>query len=1070
LFSEKLNVLYERNWTMLVHEQLRRFEGTIVAATRNGGNAGTIAGAAGASSSSASSSSSLGGGSGGLATDISTTTSVGRFGGNYPMENNDFTATKWSFSEALLYSVTVITTIGHGSLTPRTTGGKIATIFYALIGVPLMLMCLSSLGAILAEALQCTYARLCCRGPQYVHDNGGHRRHRDGGGAGGADGEDSDVDADVDDHIANDGCGQKSQKHKQGHLSEKDASYGLRDHHHQHQCEFENQHKHGINCKNCKYDAIIGVSSATNPTNVYDSYKCQGIVSEDGLKVSSSATASPTMASKSGYKEGKLNQQAQQQQHQQPPHPSYGNCMQLKMSPAMAGTITSQQQQQLQPQQQPTYYQQRPDVMLMAPTTGHKLSSPGSSNCRLLIPNTSTSAGVVGPTPRYYAPPPMATYHIVSSSSANSSPTHQQSIRHYIIPPTAVGGPTSATATQHFMAVPSNMLRFQTSAVYCAGANGGGTSNLSINPLASGSTTTVYFPIVTPVGGGGAQNPLALSATGAQATPGTVTTNATTTNNTFLGTITGGGPLPTMLKYHTIQMPHRRKQCLTLANGPNSGGDSAASQESNEMLPPPPPAYQTATVHGIRRAKFLTKPPLPPEINTLLHENDISCRHDLSQNSSAASVSYPSGGGGGEQSQQSVMATTLPPSSSSSVTTSGVSTIQSQSVTLSTEQQYSNTHQQHHQNINNLYSNTPAICSATVATSSTLTNSSNNNPGTLFESTSASASPLTHMSSHPHFSQTGTATTTTTMMTTGDIGNTPAQGSATAGGGPSTMATVVDIMEDEEELEQQRLGNCPHGTPSRVPLLTCNTSTSTHEDKSSARSFFQATAASFQRHTSSFQRTSSQQQQQPAVATTLQRKSMIINHKGECNLHITPKRRNSAICYRDHHDTSEDDDEFMEGQQNVYKLKDLQQHQQQQQTDKLLPSSTNANDLELDNNSLVSYDGDSVCSSQQLPQVPLLLVLIILVFYVCLGTVIFALWENWSLIDGAYFCFVTLTTIGYGDFMPMRTFQGPEIQLFACCAYLLLGLVLVAMSFSILETQLIWKCKRLAVRLKLTRE
>lgn len=100
-------------------------------------------------------------------------------------------------------------------------------------------------------------------------------------------------------------------------------------------------------------------------------------------------------------------------------------------------------------------------------------------------------------------------------------------------------------------------------------------------------------------------------------------------------------------------------------------------------------------------------------------------------------------------------------------------------------------------------------------------------------------------------------------------------------------------------------------------------------------------------------------------------------------------------------------------------------------------------------------------------QVPISIVLLILICYICLGTVIFAFWENWSIVDGAYFCFVTLTTIGYGDFMPERTFHGPHVQLFACCAYLLLGLVLVAMSFNILETQLMWKCKRIAVRLKL---
>lgn len=265
--------------------------------------------------------------------------------------------------------------------------------------------------------------------------------------------------------------------------------------------------------------------------------------------------------------------------------------------------------------------------------------------------------------------------------------------------------------------------------------------------------------------------------------------------------------------------------------------------------------------------------------------------------------------------------------------------------------------------------------------------------------------------------------------------------------------------------------NCPHGTPSRVPLLTCSTATSTQEDKSATRSFLHATAATLQRHTNNFHR--GQHNHSSMGVMVGQRKSMIINRKGECNLHIPAKRRNSAICYRDHMDTS-DDDEFAEGE-NMYKLKHLHHSHQdqqnlhhQQQTDKLLHSSTPHGQEDGDNNSLVSYSGST--SSNQLPQVPMLVVLIILIFYVSMGTVIFALWENWSLIDGAYFCFVTLTTIGYGDFVPLRTFQGPEIQLFACCAYLLLGLVLVAMAFSILETQLIWKCKRLAVRLKLTKE
>lgn len=73
IFAERLNVLYERNWTMLVHEQLRRFEGSIIKATK---------------------------GSGGL------TESMGE---RLP---------RWTFTEALLYSITLITTIGNFQFLP----------------------------------------------------------------------------------------------------------------------------------------------------------------------------------------------------------------------------------------------------------------------------------------------------------------------------------------------------------------------------------------------------------------------------------------------------------------------------------------------------------------------------------------------------------------------------------------------------------------------------------------------------------------------------------------------------------------------------------------------------------------------------------------------------------------------------------------------------------------------------------------------------------------------------------------------------------------------------------------
>lgn len=66
--SERLNVLYEKNWTHLVHEQLRKFETNVVAATK-----------------------------------------VEGYDGKDLLDSDR----QWSFSGALLYSVTVITTIGE---------------------------------------------------------------------------------------------------------------------------------------------------------------------------------------------------------------------------------------------------------------------------------------------------------------------------------------------------------------------------------------------------------------------------------------------------------------------------------------------------------------------------------------------------------------------------------------------------------------------------------------------------------------------------------------------------------------------------------------------------------------------------------------------------------------------------------------------------------------------------------------------------------------------------------------------------------------------------------------------
>lgn len=48
--------------------------------------------------------------------------------------------------------------------------------------------------------------------------------------------------------------------------------------------------------------------------------------------------------------------------------------------------------------------------------------------------------------------------------------------------------------------------------------------------------------------------------------------------------------------------------------------------------------------------------------------------------------------------------------------------------------------------------------------------------------------------------------------------------------------------------------------------------------------------------------------------------------------------------------------------------------------------------------------------------IPISVTLSLLTSYLILGAVLFSEWENWKFLDGAYFCFVTLATIGLGKY------------------------------------------------------
>merc|ERR1712223_625950 len=114
--TRKMDVLEQKNWTDDVTSRLKRFEKGIIIALKDKGWDGK--------------------------------------------ESNE--TVTWTFPGGLFYSITVITTIGYGHIAPKTAWAKVVTIFYAILGIPLTVLCWSNIGDAMANAFRFCYWRICC--------------------------------------------------------------------------------------------------------------------------------------------------------------------------------------------------------------------------------------------------------------------------------------------------------------------------------------------------------------------------------------------------------------------------------------------------------------------------------------------------------------------------------------------------------------------------------------------------------------------------------------------------------------------------------------------------------------------------------------------------------------------------------------------------------------------------------------------------------------------------------------------------------------------------------------------
>ncbi|GBP18757.1 TWiK family of potassium channels protein 18 [Eumeta japonica] len=114
--TEDLNILYKENWTKLAARELVDFQRALAEALR-----------------------------GGTSDDFR------------PRTSNE---SRWTFSASFLYALTLITTIGHGELAPASPAGKAVAVAYACIGIPIIMLYLSTVGEALGRGCRSLYARL----------------------------------------------------------------------------------------------------------------------------------------------------------------------------------------------------------------------------------------------------------------------------------------------------------------------------------------------------------------------------------------------------------------------------------------------------------------------------------------------------------------------------------------------------------------------------------------------------------------------------------------------------------------------------------------------------------------------------------------------------------------------------------------------------------------------------------------------------------------------------------------------------------------------------------------------
>ncbi|XP_049956699.1 potassium channel subfamily K member 18 [Schistocerca serialis cubense] len=80
---------------------------------------------------------------------------------------------------------------------------------------------------------------------------------------------------------------------------------------------------------------------------------------------------------------------------------------------------------------------------------------------------------------------------------------------------------------------------------------------------------------------------------------------------------------------------------------------------------------------------------------------------------------------------------------------------------------------------------------------------------------------------------------------------------------------------------------------------------------------------------------------------------------------------------------------------------------------------------------------------------PISIAIFILLAYIFVGAAIYFVWEDWGFFESFYFVFISMSTIGFGDFVPQH-----PMYMMASIVYLVFGLALTSMCINVVQIKL----------------